>query len=60
MLETLLIVFLCVLIIAAGLTVVLCIRKIQPGRAGLKTGWGGLKVGAPSFGFGTSLESSSE
>jgi flotillin len=23
---------------------VLCIRKIQPGRAGLKTGWGGLKV----------------
>lgn len=22
----------------------LCIRRIQPGRAGLKTGWGGLKV----------------
>jgi uncharacterized membrane protein YqiK len=22
----------------------LCIRKIQPGRAGVKTGWGGLKV----------------
>lgn len=23
---------------------VLCIRKIQPGRAGVKTGWGGIKV----------------
>ena len=22
----------------------LCIRKIQPGRAGVKTGWGGIKV----------------
>lgn len=34
-----------VLVILAGLAVsVLCIRKIQPGRAGIKTGWGGLKV----------------
>jgi uncharacterized membrane protein YqiK len=44
MLPTLLIVLLCLLLIAAGITSVLCIRKIQPGRAGLKTGWGGLKV----------------
>lgn len=34
-----------VLVILAGLVVsVLCIRKIQPGRAGIKTGWGGLRV----------------
>lgn len=26
------------------ITSLLCIRKIQPGRAGVKTGWGGLKV----------------
>jgi uncharacterized membrane protein YqiK len=31
-------------LIPAGLITVLCIRKIQPGRAGLKTGWGGLRV----------------
>jgi flotillin len=30
--------------IPLGLMTILCIRKIQPGRAGLKTGWGGLKV----------------
>ncbi len=39
--------FIIVLIIAAipaGLIMLLCIRKIQPGRAGVKTGWGGLKV----------------
>ena len=28
----------------AGVFFVLCIRKIQPGRAGVKTGWGGLNV----------------
>ncbi len=32
------------IIVPIGLMTVLCIRKIQPGRAGLKTGWGGLKV----------------
>lgn len=26
------------------LIMLLCIRRIQPGRAGIKTGWGGLKV----------------
>lgn len=30
--------------LTAGVFFVLCIRKIQPGRAGVKTGWGGLKV----------------
>jgi flotillin len=29
---------------AALVTSLLCIRKIQPGRAGVKTGWGGIKV----------------
>jgi len=34
-----------VLIAFAGLVMSLvCIRKIQPGRAGVKTGWGGIKV----------------
>jgi flotillin len=31
-------------LVTAGLMTLFCIRKIQPGRAGLKTGWGGLKV----------------
>jgi len=31
-------------LLAAGVISVLCIRKIQPGRAGVKTGWGGLQV----------------
>ncbi len=30
-------------VVAVAITL-LCIRKIQPGRAGIKTGWGGLKV----------------
>lgn len=30
-------------VIVAAITL-FCIRKIQPGRAGIKTGWGGLKV----------------
>lgn len=39
------IVFLSVLaLIAAGAVSLLCIRKIQPGCAGVTTGWGGLKV----------------
>lgn len=29
---------------AAGILSILCVRKIEPGRAGLKTGWGGVKV----------------
>lgn len=33
-----------ILLLLAGLTTLFCIRKIQPGRAGVKTGWGGLKV----------------
>ncbi len=33
-----------VTLVAAVLMILFCIRKIQPGRAGLKTGWGGLKV----------------
>ena len=40
--------FLIVLAVMAALAAlgisILCIRKIQPGRAGVKTGWGGLKV----------------
>jgi flotillin len=40
--------FLTVLAVMAALAAlgisILCIRKIQPGRAGVKTGWGGLKV----------------
>ena len=35
---------LAVLVVPAFLVTLLCIRRIQPGRAGLKTGWGGLKV----------------
>jgi flotillin len=31
-------------VLVAGVFFLLCIRKIQPGRAGVKTGWGGLKV----------------
>lgn len=38
------IIALAILAIPVGLVTLLCIRKIQPGRAGLKTGWGGLRV----------------
>src|SRR5688572_6769867 len=44
MFQTMLVVLLILFVIAAGVTTVLCVRKIQPGRAGLKTGWGGLRV----------------
>ncbi len=40
-------VLLAIAVVAIGfftLFFVFCIRKIQPGRAGIKTGWGGLKV----------------
>ena len=30
--------------LSAGAVSLLCVRKIQPGRAGVKTGWGGIKV----------------
>ena len=44
MIETIVIGFvLFVLALAGGLSL-FCIRKIQPGRAGIKTGWGGVKV----------------
>ncbi len=33
-----------ILALAALAGFMLCVRKIQPGRAGLKTGWGGLQV----------------
>lgn len=33
-----------VLVLVATLLLILCIRKIQPGRAGVKTGFGGLQV----------------
>lgn len=33
-----------VVVVFFALFFILCIRKIQPGRAGIKTGWGGLKV----------------
>jgi len=38
------IVILILVAIPVGLVTMLCIRKIQPGRAGIKTGMGGLKV----------------
>ena len=31
-------------LVAAGVLSVFCVRKIPPGRAGVTTGWGGLKV----------------
>jgi uncharacterized membrane protein YqiK len=37
-------IILLVVLAGGGLMTLFCIRKIQPGRAGLKTGWGGLKV----------------
>jgi uncharacterized membrane protein YqiK len=33
-----------VLALFVGIISIFCVRKIQPGRAGVKTGWGGLKV----------------
>jgi len=40
----LIIIVILIALIPVGLITLFCIRKIQPGRAGLKTGWGGLKV----------------
>jgi flotillin len=44
MLESLLIGFVVIVIVLVTAISLLCIRKIQPGRAGVKTGWGGVKV----------------
>ncbi|HPU56926.1 MAG TPA: flotillin family protein, partial [Verrucomicrobiota bacterium] len=40
----LLIAFVVVVAMFLGVASLFCIRKIQPGRAGVKTGWGGIKV----------------
>ncbi len=42
--TTAIIILVIILFLAAGAVSVLCVRKIQPGRAGVKTGWGGVKV----------------
>lgn len=42
--EIVLIVLALLILLSAGVMSILCIRKIQPGRAGVKTGWGGLQV----------------
>jgi flotillin len=44
MLEPFLIVLAVLLLLAAALVFVFCIKKIRPGRAGIKTGFGGMKV----------------
>ncbi len=44
MLNTLLLVLLGTFVLVAGIVSVFCVRMIQPGRAGVKTGWGGVKV----------------
>jgi uncharacterized membrane protein YqiK len=44
MIETIITIIVVVAILVAGLITLTCIRKIQPGRAGVKTGWGGLRV----------------
>lgn len=44
MFTTIAIVLIVIALIAGALISLFCIRKIQPGRAGIKTGWGGLKV----------------
>lgn len=36
--------FVLFMLAAAGILSILCVRKIEPGRAGVKTGWGGVKV----------------
>ena len=44
MIANILIVLLVVLALAGALLSLFCVRRIQPGRAGVKTGWGGLRV----------------
>ncbi len=43
-LSTVLLVSLAAVVAFAGILSIFCIRMIQPGRAGVKTGWGGVKV----------------
>jgi len=42
--PTILIVLIVFVAVVAGMVSILCIRKIQPGRAGVKVGWGGIQV----------------
>lgn len=42
--EIVLLVLGLLVLIAAGAASLFCVRKIQPGRAGVKTGWGGVQV----------------
>jgi uncharacterized membrane protein YqiK len=42
--QTVLLVLAAITILAILFFLMLCIRKIQPGRAGVKTGFGGLQV----------------
>lgn len=44
MFESLLIAAAILIVLTVVLISLFCIRKIQPGRAGIKTGWGGFKV----------------
>lgn len=42
--QTFIIVLVVLALVATGAISIFCIRKIQPGRAGVKVGWGGLQV----------------
>jgi len=44
MLQTIIIISVLLVLALAGVISLVCVRKIQPGRAGIKTGWGGVKV----------------
>jgi uncharacterized membrane protein YqiK len=44
MITNLIIILVVLVLCVVGVLSLFCIRKIQPGRAGVKTGWGGLKV----------------
>ena len=44
MLTTALLVALAGFVLFVGILSIFCVRMIQPGRAGVKTGWGGVKV----------------
>ncbi len=44
MIANILIVVLVILALLGALLSLFCVRRIQPGRAGVKTGWGGIRV----------------
>jgi flotillin len=44
LMTTFLIIAVSILVLGGVVISLFCIRKIQPGRAGIKTGWGGLRV----------------